>query len=165
MHQIDYHHTAYSSSTHARSGRSRQISKRLKNGSKNGPKKRIEKNSKMKNGRVGGGPAKPTLLKQKADLYGNMERIWYIGSFNTPGQWTGGLSPQSGTTARPPMVRIKCRGWWWELSEPARRCEPERVERRAVRGGRGAAFVGRLGGSTWRGGRGPKKQKLKKRAV
>ena len=34
-----------------------------------------------------------------------------------------------------------------------------------MRGGRGAAFVGRLGGSTWWGGRGPKKQKLKKRAV
>ena len=47
-------------------------------------------------------------------------------------------------------------------SKPDRRCEPERVERRAVRGGRGAAFVGRLGGSTWWGGGGAKNQKLKK---
>ena len=39
------------------------------------------------------------------------------------------------------------------------------MERRAVRGGRGAVFVGRLGGSTWWGGGGPKNQKLKKRAV
>ena len=49
----------------------------------------------------------------------------------------------------------------WVISEQARRCEAERVERRAVRGGRGAAFTGRLGGATWWGGGGPKNKKMR----
>ena len=33
-----------------------------------------------------------------------LERIWYRAKSNTPCQGAGGLSPQSGTTARPQKV-------------------------------------------------------------
>jgi len=79
----------------------KRLKKRLK---KRTGKKARKSGLKRGSAAAGGGLAEAALLKQKADLYG----FWWYGFGTTldptrpaPARGAGGLSPQSGSTARP----------------------------------------------------------------